>query len=107
MRKLDLRLDMDDRIALLGQNGNGKSTFIRLLSDRLQPREGRVKRVPRLRIGYFSQDQEESLDYRSEEHTSELQSHLNLVCRLLLEKKKKNRLKQRDERLTHAQAIIG
>jgi ATP-binding cassette subfamily F protein 3 len=63
LRKLDLRLDMDDRIALLGQNGNGKSTFIRLLSDRLQPREGRVRRVPRLRIGYFSQDQEESLDY--------------------------------------------
>jgi ATP-binding cassette subfamily F protein 3 len=63
LRKLDLRLDMDDRIALLGQNGNGKSTFIRLLSDRLQPREGRVRRVPRLRVGYFSQDQEESLDY--------------------------------------------
>src|SRR5439155_3257930 len=65
LRKLDLRLDMDDRIALLGQNGNGKSTFIRLLSDRLQPREGRVKRVPRLRVGYFSQDQEESLDYEA------------------------------------------
>jgi ATP-binding cassette subfamily F protein 3 len=54
---------MDDRIALLGQNGNGKSTFIRLLSDRLQPREGRIRRTPRLRVGYFSQDQEESLDY--------------------------------------------
>ncbi len=63
LRKLDLRLDMDDRIALLGQNGNGKSTFIRLLSDRLQPREGRIRRTPKLRIGYFSQDQEESLDY--------------------------------------------
>jgi ATP-binding cassette subfamily F protein 3 len=65
LRKLDLRLDMDDRIALLGQNGNGKSTFIRLLSDRLQPREGKVKRTPRLRIGYFSQDQEEGLDYEA------------------------------------------
>jgi ATP-binding cassette subfamily F protein 3 len=65
LRKLDLRLDMDDRIALLGQNGNGKSTFIRLLSDRLQPREGRIKRTPKLRIGYFSQDQEESLDYEA------------------------------------------
>ncbi|MBS0221984.1 MAG: ABC-F family ATP-binding cassette domain-containing protein [Proteobacteria bacterium] len=63
LRKLDLRLDMDDRIALLGQNGNGKSTFIRLLSDRLVPREGKVKRTPKLRIGYFSQDQEEELDY--------------------------------------------
>ena len=65
LRKLDLRLDMDDRIALLGQNGNGKSTFIRLLSDRLPPREGKAKRSPKLRIGYFSQDQEESLDYEA------------------------------------------
>jgi ATP-binding cassette subfamily F protein 3 len=65
LRKLDLRLDMDDRIALLGQNGNGKSTFIRVLSERLQPREGKLKRPSRLRIGYFSQDQEESLDYEA------------------------------------------
>jgi ATP-binding cassette subfamily F protein 3 len=65
LRKLDLRLDMDDRIALLGQNGNGKSTFIRVLSDRLKPREGQVKRSSRLRIGYFSQDQEEELDYEA------------------------------------------
>ena len=65
LKKLDLRLDMDDRIALLGQNGNGKSTFIRLLSDKLAPREGKVKRSARLRIGYFSQDQEESLDYQA------------------------------------------
>ena len=63
LRKLDLRLDMDDRIALLGQNGNGKSTFIRVLSERLQPREGKAKRLSRLRVGYFSQDQEESLDF--------------------------------------------
>jgi ATP-binding cassette subfamily F protein 3 len=63
LRKLDLRLDMDDRIALLGQNGNGKSTFIRLLCDRLIPREGTIKRTPKLRMGYFSQDQEEALDY--------------------------------------------
>jgi ATP-binding cassette subfamily F protein 3 len=56
---------MDDRIALLGQNGNGKSTFIRLLSDRLKPREGNVKRSSRLRFGYFSQDQEEELDYEA------------------------------------------
>jgi len=65
LRRLDLRLDMDDRIALLGQNGNGKSTFIRLLSDRLKPLAGKIKRTPRLRIGYFSQDQEEELDYEA------------------------------------------
>ncbi|MGE5150576.1 MAG: ABC-F family ATP-binding cassette domain-containing protein [Rhodospirillaceae bacterium] len=63
LKKLDLRLDMDDRIALLGQNGNGKSTFIRLLSDKLVPREGKVRRSSKLRVGYFSQDQEEGLDY--------------------------------------------
>ena len=56
---------MEDRIALLGQNGNGKSTFIRLISQRLEPREGKVKKTPKLRVGYFSQDQEESLDYEA------------------------------------------
>jgi len=65
LRRIDLRIDMDDRIALLGQNGNGKSTLIRLLSDRLQPREGRIRRTSKLRVGYFSQDQEEGLDYEA------------------------------------------
>ena len=65
LRGLDLRIDMEDRIALLGQNGNGKSTFIRLISQRLEPREGRLKKTPTLRVGYFSQDQEESLDYEA------------------------------------------
>ena len=65
LRGLDLRIDMEDRIALLGQNGNGKSTFIRLISQRLELREGKLKKTPRLRIGYFSQDQEESLDYEA------------------------------------------
>jgi len=63
LRNLDLRIDMEDRIALLGQNGNGKSTFIRLISQRLEPREGQMKKTPKLRVGYFSQDQEQSLDY--------------------------------------------
>ncbi|MDP2331888.1 MAG: ABC-F family ATP-binding cassette domain-containing protein [Reyranella sp.] len=65
LRGLDLRIDMEDRIALLGQNGNGKSTFIRLISQRLEPREGRLKKTPKLRVGYFSQDQEEGLDYEA------------------------------------------
>jgi len=60
-----LRIDMEDRIALLGQNGNGKSTFIRLISQRLEPREGRLKKTPKLRVGYFSQDQEEGLDFEA------------------------------------------
>ena len=65
LRGLDLRIDMEDRIALLGQNGNGKSTFIRLISQRFEPREGKVKKTPKLRVGYFSQDQEESLDFEA------------------------------------------
>ena len=65
LKKLDLRIDMEDRIALLGQNGNGKSTFIRLISQTLEPREGKLKKTPKLRVGYFSQDQEEGLDYEA------------------------------------------
>ena len=65
LRNLDLRIDMEDRIALLGQNGNGKSTFIRLISQRLEPRSGTLKRTPKLKVGYFSQDQEEGLDFEA------------------------------------------
>ena len=60
--RLDLRLDMDDRIALLGPNGNGKSTFAKLLAGRLAPQEGRLTASRKLRIGYFAQDQAEELD---------------------------------------------
>jgi ATP-binding cassette subfamily F protein 3 len=62
LRRLDLRLDPDDRIALLGPNGNGKSTFIRLLAGRLAPLAGHVARSPKLRVGYFAQHQAEELD---------------------------------------------
>jgi ATP-binding cassette subfamily F protein 3 len=62
LRRLDLRLDPDDRIALLGANGNGKSTFIRLLAGRLEPIAGRVARSSKLRVGYFAQHQAEELD---------------------------------------------
>src|SRR5260370_1845152 len=65
LSKLELRIDMEDRIALLGQYGNGKSTFIRLISQRLEPRAGKLKKTPRLRRGYFSHDQEDSLDYEA------------------------------------------
>jgi ATP-binding cassette subfamily F protein 3 len=62
LRSLDLRIDMDDRIALLGANGNGKSTLARLLADRLPALGGEVRRGPKLKVGYFSQDQTEELD---------------------------------------------
>ncbi len=59
--RLDLRLDPDDRIALLGANGNGKSTFARLLAGRLAPLAGEIVRAPKLRVGYFAQHQIEEL----------------------------------------------
>jgi ATP-binding cassette subfamily F protein 3 len=59
---LKLRLDPDDRIALLGANGNGKSTFIRFLADRLAPLTGEVSRPNKLRVGYFAQHQVDELD---------------------------------------------
>jgi len=62
LRGLDIRIDMEDRIALLGANGNGKSTLAKLLSGRLGVMEGAVRRSPKLRIGYFAQHQTEELD---------------------------------------------
>jgi ATP-binding cassette subfamily F protein 3 len=62
LRKLNLRIDMDDRIALLGANGNGKSTLIKLLSGRLPPLAGQMLKSGKLRIGYFAQFQTDELD---------------------------------------------
>ena len=59
---LSLRLDQDDRIALLGANGNGKSTLAKLLAGRLQPEGGTQFRNRALRVGYFAQHQAEELD---------------------------------------------
>ncbi len=61
LHKLDLRLDADDRIALLGANGEGKSTLLKLLADKLPPISGRVHSSPKLRIGFFSQHQLDEL----------------------------------------------
>ena len=61
LRRLNLRLDQDDRIALLGRNGQGKSTLSKLLAGRLAPMEGRLVKSPRLRVGYFAQHQVDEL----------------------------------------------
>jgi len=58
---VSLRVDMEDRIALLGTNGNGKSTLAKLLAGRLAPLKGRQFRTGNLRVGYFAQHQEEDL----------------------------------------------
>ena len=61
LRRLDLRIDQDDRIALLGRNGAGKSTLSKLLAGKLEASEGRVHRAAKLRIGYFAQHQVDEL----------------------------------------------
>jgi ATP-binding cassette subfamily F protein 3 len=61
LRNLSLTVDTEDRIALLGANGNGKSTFAKLLADRLAPLAGELRRGPKLRVGYFAQHQEDEL----------------------------------------------
>jgi ATP-binding cassette, subfamily F, member 3 len=62
LSKLSLRLDEDDRVALLGANGNGKSTLMRMLAGRLKQMSGTLTTAPKLRVGYFAQHQTEELD---------------------------------------------
>ena len=61
LRKLNLRIDPDDRIALLGRNGNGKTTLARLLAAQLAPMEGEMHATGKMRVGYFTQYQVEEL----------------------------------------------
>jgi ATP-binding cassette, subfamily F, member 3 len=62
LRNLNLRLDVDDRIGLLGVNGAGKSTFAKLLAGALPLHAGQMKREQRIRVGWFHQHQIEALD---------------------------------------------
>ena len=62
LRRLSMRIDDDDRIALLGANGNGKSTLVKLLSNRLPPMAGKITRADKLEVGYFAQHQLDELD---------------------------------------------
>ncbi|MCK0138940.1 ABC-F family ATP-binding cassette domain-containing protein [Aliiroseovarius sp. F47248L] len=61
LSRMDLRIDQDDRIALLGKNGQGKSTLSKLLSDRLPLMTGKMTKSSKLRIGYFAQHQMDEL----------------------------------------------
>lgn len=65
LQHLDLRIDRDDRIALLGANGNGKSTFAKLIAGRLTPQDGTANRLAKLQVGYFAQHQLEDLNPRA------------------------------------------
>ncbi|MEC9346445.1 MAG: ABC-F family ATP-binding cassette domain-containing protein [Pseudomonadota bacterium] len=61
LRRVEFRIDEDDRIALLGSNGNGKSTLAKLIAGRLQPESGQIRRSSKLKIGFFAQHQIEDL----------------------------------------------
>ncbi len=64
LERLNLRLDPDDRVALLGRNGNGKTTLARLLAAQLAPMDGEMTAAGKMRVGYFTQYQVEELDGR-------------------------------------------
>ncbi|MEQ1726178.1 MAG: ABC-F family ATP-binding cassette domain-containing protein [Sphingopyxis sp.] len=64
LERLNLRLDPDDRVALLGRNGNGKTTLARLLAAQLAPMDGAMNAAGKMRVGYFTQYQVEELDGR-------------------------------------------
>jgi ATP-binding cassette subfamily F protein 3 len=69
LRKMTLRIDADDRIALLGANGNGKSTFAKMLAGRLKPETGTMTVAPGLKVAIFAQHQLD--DLRPEENAYE------------------------------------
>ena len=62
LNRVTLRIDNDDRIALLGANGNGKSTLVKLLAGRLKPFSGEITRAEKLSIAYFAQHQLDELN---------------------------------------------
>ena len=62
LTRLGIRIDPDDRVALLGRNGNGKTTLAKLLAGELPPMAGAMTTAPKLNVGYFTQYQVEELD---------------------------------------------
>jgi ATP-binding cassette, subfamily F, member 3 len=62
LNDLELRIDSDDRIALLGQNGNGKSTLAKVLCGKLALARGTMHHHKQLAVGYFAQHQIDELD---------------------------------------------
>jgi ATP-binding cassette subfamily F protein 3 len=106
LRNLNLRLDMDDRVALLGANGNGKSTLAKLLAGRLKPLSGTLRKSGKLRVGYFAQHQTDELDVNA--------TPLQIMERLApttIEQKRRAHLGrfgfQQDKALTKVSALSG
>jgi ATP-binding cassette subfamily F protein 3 len=69
LNRVTLRIDNDDRIALLGANGNGKSTLVKLLAGKLAPFSGKIVRADKLSVGYFAQHQTDELDLDGSPYT--------------------------------------
>jgi ATP-binding cassette subfamily F protein 3 len=106
LRNLNLRLDMDDRVALLGANGNGKSTLAKLLAGRLKPLSGTLRKSGKLRVGYFAQHQTDELDVNA--------TPLQIMDRLApqtIEQKRRAHLGrfgfQQDKALTKVSSLSG
>jgi ATP-binding cassette subfamily F protein 3 len=74
LNRVTLRIDTDDRIALLGSNGNGKSTLVKLIANKLPPFSGHITRAEKLSVGYFAQHQidELNLDASPYDHVRKL-----------------------------------
>lgn len=62
LSRLYMRIDPEDRIALLGKNGNGKSTLAKMFAGKLRPQSGEMVRARKLNCGYFAQHQLDELD---------------------------------------------
>ena len=69
LTRLSLSISNDDRIGLLGSNGNGKSTFAKLVAGRLTPMAARCTRSSKLEVGFFAQHQIDDLDARGTPYT--------------------------------------
>lgn len=65
LEKVGMNINHDDRIAFLGRNGGGKSTLMKTLAEEIPPINGEIIKHPKLKIGYFSQQQLDTLDYDS------------------------------------------
>lgn len=62
LKNINLSISNDSRIALVGANGNGKSTLIKLIAGNLDPMKGSIIKKKNLKIGYFAQHQADELD---------------------------------------------
>ncbi len=100
---MTFRLDQDDRLAFLGQNGNGKTTLAKLIAEKLEPMTGVIQKTPKLSVAYFSQIQTEELDInktaydimsRSMKNASEVKVRAHLGRFGLTENKANTRVEQ-------------